>query len=51
MREALERLRPLASEALLSLFQIVMSEATEGALERALQGKLRDGSRSKRRRR
>ena len=43
VREALERLRPLASDALLAMFQIVMSEATEGALERALQGKLRDG--------
>lgn len=51
VREALERLRPLASESLLSLFQIVMSEATEGALGRALQRDLRDGSRSKRRRR
>ena len=34
---ALERLRPLASESLLSVFQITMSEATESALGRTLQ--------------
>ena len=36
VREALERLRPLASEALLAMFQIAMTEATEKALGRAL---------------
>jgi len=37
MGEALERLRPLASEALLAMFQITMGEATEKAGERTLQ--------------
>lgn len=37
IREALERLRPLASDALLSIFQIAMSEATEKASERTLE--------------
>jgi DNA-binding transcriptional MerR regulator len=36
VREALERLRPLASEALLAVFQMVMTEATEQALDEAL---------------
>ena len=36
VREALERLRPLASEALLAIFQIAMTEATEKALGRTL---------------
>jgi DNA-binding transcriptional MerR regulator len=36
VREALDRLRPLASEALLAVFQIAMSEATEKAAERTL---------------
>jgi len=35
--EALERLRPLASEALVAIFQITMAEATEKASERTLQ--------------
>jgi DNA-binding transcriptional MerR regulator len=35
--DALERLRPLASESLLAVFQITMSEATENALGRTLQ--------------
>jgi DNA-binding transcriptional MerR regulator len=34
VREALERLRPLAGEALLAMFGIVMTEAVEHALER-----------------
>jgi DNA-binding transcriptional MerR regulator len=34
--EALERLRPLASEALVAMFQITMGEATEKAAERTL---------------
>ncbi|MEZ5076101.1 MAG: MerR family transcriptional regulator [Solirubrobacterales bacterium] len=37
VREALDRLRPLASEALLAMFQITMGEATERAGERTLQ--------------
>jgi DNA-binding transcriptional MerR regulator len=37
IREALERLRPLASEALLGIFQLAMSEATEKAFGRALE--------------
>ena len=38
VREALERMRPLASDALLAMFQITMDEATEKASERTLQG-------------
>lgn len=37
VREALDRLRPLASDALLAMFQIKMGEATERAGERTLQ--------------
>lgn len=37
VREALERLRPLASGAVLAMFQITMGEATEKASERTLQ--------------
>jgi DNA-binding transcriptional MerR regulator len=37
VREALERLRPLASDALLAMFQLTMDEATEKAAERTLQ--------------
>lgn len=37
VREALDRLRPLASDALLAMFQITMGEATEKAGERTLQ--------------
>jgi DNA-binding transcriptional MerR regulator len=36
IREALERMRPLAAEGLLAIFQIAMSEATEKASERTL---------------
>ena len=36
MREALERMRPLAAEALLAVFQIAMAEAVEKASERTL---------------
>jgi DNA-binding transcriptional MerR regulator len=36
VREALDRLRPLASDALLATFQIAMGEATEKAGERTL---------------
>jgi DNA-binding transcriptional MerR regulator len=41
VREALERLRPLAADALLAVFQMAMSEATEGAAERTLKRKAR----------
>jgi len=37
VREALERLRPLAAGGLLAIFQIAMGEATEKASERTLQ--------------
>jgi DNA-binding transcriptional MerR regulator len=36
VREALERLRPLAGESLVAVFQIVMTHAVEQALEREL---------------
>ncbi len=36
IREALERMRPLAAQGLLATFQIAMSEATERASERTL---------------
>jgi DNA-binding transcriptional MerR regulator len=49
VREALERLRPLASEALLAIFQQVMSEAVEEAAGRELQRELREPSQGKRR--
>ena len=47
--DALERLRPLASDALLAIFQVAMSEATEQAFARTLQRDRRDGDRSSRR--
>jgi len=37
VREALDRLRPLAADALLAMFQITMGDATERAGERTLQ--------------
>src|SRR3954451_2477657 len=53
VREALERLRPLASEALLAIFQQVMSETVEEVSGRELQRGLTaangGGSRSRRR--
>jgi DNA-binding transcriptional MerR regulator len=36
VREALDRMRPLASDALLAMFQITMGESTETAAERTL---------------
>ena len=42
VREALERLRPLASEALLAIFQQVMSEAVEEAAGREIRQELRE---------
>jgi DNA-binding transcriptional MerR regulator len=49
VREALERLRPLASEALLAIFQQVMSEAVEEAAGREIQQALREPSPGKKR--
>lgn len=48
VREALDRLRPLASDALLAMFQITMGEATEKAGERTLQEAGRGRSRRRR---
>jgi DNA-binding transcriptional MerR regulator len=49
VRDALERLRPLASEALLAIFQQVMSEAVEEAAGRELQRQLTEPARRKKR--
>jgi DNA-binding transcriptional MerR regulator len=49
VREALDRLRPLASEALLAAFQPVMTEAVEKAFERALKQEAGGDRRSRRR--
>src|SRR3954451_23724686 len=53
VREALERVRPLAGEALLSMFGLVMTEAVEQALERELgrMGEQRDHGESSPRKR
>ena len=37
VRDALERLRPLASDALLAMFQIVMTEAVEERIPREVE--------------
>ena len=50
VREALERLRPLASEALLVIFQQVMSETVEEVTGREIQRGLSSGSDSRGRR-
>ena len=47
VREALERLRPLASESLLAIFGLVMTEATEKALGDALKDERKHGGRRK----
>ena len=51
VREALDKMRPLASDALLAMFQITMGEATEKAGERTLRdaAKPAKSKRSKRR--
>jgi DNA-binding transcriptional MerR regulator len=41
VREALDRMRPLASDALLAVFQIAMAEAVEKASEQTLRGAAR----------
>ena len=46
IREALERMRPLASDALLAVFQIAMGEAVEKASERTLRVSARRKKRS-----
>jgi DNA-binding transcriptional MerR regulator len=55
VREALERLRPLATESLLAMFQLVMSDAVEEAfgreLKREARGESQKGRSSRRRRR
>jgi DNA-binding transcriptional MerR regulator len=51
VREALERLRPLASEAMLAIFQEVMSEEVEQATARDLQRTLREPGQAGRSRR
>ena len=50
VRDALERLRPLASEALLAIFQQVMSEAVEQAAGREIQRELRGPAQAPRKR-
>jgi DNA-binding transcriptional MerR regulator len=51
VREALDKMRPLASDALLAMFQITMADATEKAAERTLRdaAKPAKSKRSKRR--
>jgi DNA-binding transcriptional MerR regulator len=55
VREALERLRPLAGESLLAVFQVVMTDAVEAAIEREVsrlgEGTKRSGSHERGRRR
>ncbi len=41
VREALERLRPLASESLLAVFQLTMTEAVDDAFGRELERQAR----------
>ena len=49
VRDALERLRPLASDALLAMFQLVMTEAVEERMGREVERiQRRDGSRRRR---
>jgi DNA-binding transcriptional MerR regulator len=48
MREALERLRPLAADAVLSVFQLAMSEEAEKAFGRELERAARPRARKKR---
>jgi DNA-binding transcriptional MerR regulator len=51
IREALERLRPLASEAVLGMFQLTMTEETEKAFGRVVERQGGGGQRPRRRRR
>jgi hypothetical protein len=43
VREALDRLLPVASEAMHAMFRIVMAEGTEKASERTLRDAAADG--------
>jgi DNA-binding transcriptional MerR regulator len=49
VRNALDRMRPLASDAVLAMFQIAMGEATEKAGEQTLRNAAKPARRSKRR--
>jgi DNA-binding transcriptional MerR regulator len=49
VRNALDRMRPLASDAVLAMFQIAMGEATEKAGEQTLRNAAKPAKRSKRR--
>jgi DNA-binding transcriptional MerR regulator len=49
VRNALDRVRPLASDAVLAMFQIAMGEATEKAGEQTLRNAAKPAKRSKRR--
>lgn len=51
VREALDRMRPLASDALLAMFQMTMGEATEKAGERTLRDAAKPATKSRRRKR
>jgi DNA-binding transcriptional MerR regulator len=48
VREALDKVRPLASDALLAMFQITMAEATEKAGERTLREAAKPARKSRR---
>lgn len=48
VREALDRMRPLASDALLAMFQIAMGESTEKAGERTLRAAGESGGKRRR---
>lgn len=50
VREALDRMRPLASDALLAMFQMTMGEATEKAGERTLRDAAKPARKSRRKR-
>lgn len=50
VREALDRMRPLASDALLAMFQMTMGEATEKAGERTLREAAKPARKSRRKR-
>ncbi|MDQ2631070.1 MAG: MerR family transcriptional regulator [Actinomycetota bacterium] len=50
VREALDRMRPLASDALLAMFQVAMGEATEKAGERTLRAAAEPSRKGRRKR-
>jgi DNA-binding transcriptional MerR regulator len=51
VREALDRLRPLATQSLVAVFQLVMTEVVEKTMERELERMARQGGERQRRRR